>query len=369
MKRRIAILGGGNGGQAFAAYFQLQGHDVRLYDAFEDTVERINRQGEIRLVGAMEEHVPFCRASTDLGGVVEGAELIVVINPSVYHRKLAASLAPHLKPEQIIFLNPGATFGSFAFKKALSDSGYSGDVLIAESNILLFACRMQAPGTIMIGAKKDRILVSAFPANRLEEIKPVISDVIPETQFVKNVLATAIDNTNPTVHPLPTILNVGWLESGQKFSFMQQAVSPTISRYMERMDQERLAVGEALGLVRGREMFDLFQQYEAEYGVSGKNTLHEVFMACDAYTHIAGPSELRTARYIVEDVGMGLVPLVSMGELLGVDVSYSKLVITLCSKVLDLDFTRDEACRNVENLGCAGMTAEQIIRYAETGIA
>lgn len=367
MKRTIAILGGGNGGQAFAAYFKLRGHEVRLYDAFSETVERINRQGEIRLVGAMEECVEFCQASTDLGSVVEGAELIVVINPSMYHRRLAASLSPYLKPEQIIFLNPGATFGSFAFKKALRDSGYDKDVLIAESNILLFACRMQEPGTIMIGAKKDRILVSAFPANRLEEIKPIISDVIPETQFVKNVLATAIDNTNPMVHPLPTILNVGWLESGQKFSFMQQAVSPTISRYMERMDRERLAIGEALGLVRGHEMFDLFQQYEAEYGVSGKKTLHEVFMSCDAYTHIAGPSELRTARYIVEDVGMGLVPLVSMGEMLGIDVSCSKLVVELCGKVLDLDFTGDEACRNVDNLGCAGMTAEQIIRYAETG--
>lgn len=367
MKRKIAILGGGNGGQAFAAYFTLHGHDVRLYDAFQETVDRINQKGVIQLVGALEEQVDFRRASTDLGRVVDGAEIIVIINPSMYHRRIAAELAKYLKKDQIIFLNPGATFGSFSFQKALTDSGYTDDVVIAESNILLFACRLQETGKIMIGAKKDRILVSTFPADRLDSVKAVIRDVIPETQFVKNVLATAIDNTNPTVHPMPTIFNVGWLESGQKFSFMQQAVSPTLSRYMEKMDRERLAVGEALGLVQGREMFDLFQQYEAEYGVSGKETLHDVFMACDAYTHICGPTELRTARYIVEDVGMGLVPLVSVGEMLGIDMSYSKLIVDVCSKVLDLDFTSDSACRNVRNLGLEGMTAEQIVQYAETG--
>ena len=194
-----------------------------------------------------------------------------------------------------------------------------------------------------------------------------MTDLIVETQFVKNVLATGIDNTNPTVHPMPAILNVGWLESGQKFSFMQQAISPTLSKYMEKMDKERLAVGEKLGLVRDVELFDLYRQYEAEYGIYGKKTLRDVFQACSAYSQIYGPSDLHTARYITEDVGMGLVPLVSVGELVGVDVSKSKLIIDVCESVLELDLSHGDHCRNVEKLGLAGMTAEQIIRYAETG--
>ena len=367
MGRNVAIIGAGNGGQAFAAYFSLHGHRVKLYDAFQTTVDAINQKGYIELTGAMEEQVPFRCASTDMEETICDAEIIIVINPSTYHRRIAATMAPLLKNGQIVFLNPGATFGSFAFRKALDDHGCTADVIIAESNILLFACRMREIAKIFIGAKKDRILVSTFPANRLAEVKNVISDLIPETEFVKNVLSTAIDNTNPTVHPMPTVFNIGWLESGQKFSFMQQAVSPTLSRYMEGMDRERMAVGEALGLVRDVDMFDLFRQYEAEYGVYGKKTLHDVFMACDAYTHIYGPSNIRTARYIVEDVGMGLVPLVSVGEMLGIDVSCSRLVIDVCEKMLELDFSSDEACRNVNNLGLSGMTAEQIIRFAETG--
>lgn len=99
-----------------------------------------------------------------------------------------------------------------------------------------------------------------------------------------------------------------------------------------------------------------------------RGQLHDVFMACDAYTHIYGPKDIKTARYIVEDVGMGLVPLVSVGEMLGVDVSCSKLVIDVCEKVLNMDYTSDDLCRNVHNLGIAGMNAEQIIQYAQTGL-
>ena len=367
MTRRIAIIGGGNGGQAFAAYFTQHGHSVKLYDAFESTVNAINERGHIELIGGLELDVPFANAYTDMGEVVADAEIIVIINPSTFHRGIAFELAKHLKPGQIVFINPGATFGSFAFKEALDDAGYQGDVLIAESNILLFACRMRELGKVFIGAKKGRILVSAFPADKISLIEPTIRDIIPETQFVKNVLATAIDNTNPTVHPMPSVINFGWMQGGQEYSFMQQAVSPTLSDYMERMDAERIAVGRKLGLTKNVDMFDLFQQYEAEYGVYGKKTLHDVFMACDAYTYIYGPKDIKTARYIVEDVGMGLVPLVSVGEMLGVDVSCSRLVIEVCKKVLGMDYSSVNTCRNVENLGIAGMSAEQIIQYAQTG--
>jgi len=367
MRRAIAILGAGNGGQAFAAYFKFHGHQVRLYDAFSETVVAINKKGFIELTGALNEKIEFHDASVDMARVIDGAEVIIVINPSTHHRKIAAKLAKCLKPNQLIFINPGATFGSFAMKRALADYGYTDDVVIAESNVLLFACRMREIGTVFIGAKKDRILVSAFPAIHLDKIKGLITDIIPEAQFVSSVIATAIDNTNPTVHPLPAILNVGWIESGEQFSFMQKAVSPTLGRYMELMDRERIAVGEKLGLVRNVELFDLYQQYEAEYGVYGKQTLCDVFRACDAYTHIYAPTDLYTARYITEDVGMGLVPLVDVGRQIGVDVSKSKLIVDVCEAVLGLDLTHGEHCRNAESLGLAGMSAEQIIRYAQTG--
>ena len=65
---------------------------------------------------------------------------------------------------------------------------------------------------------------------------------------------------------------------------------------------------------------------------------------------------------------MGMVPFVAMGELLGMPVEKMKFVITLCEEMLNEDLTNLDYSRNLSNLGLAGMSAEQIIEYAKTGV-
>ena len=47
----IAIIGAGNGGQAFAAYLSLHGHKVRIFDVVQETVDELSRLGGIELTG------------------------------------------------------------------------------------------------------------------------------------------------------------------------------------------------------------------------------------------------------------------------------------------------------------------------------
>ena len=42
MSRKWAIIGAGNGGQAFAAYLSLKGLDIALYDVCQESIEEIN---------------------------------------------------------------------------------------------------------------------------------------------------------------------------------------------------------------------------------------------------------------------------------------------------------------------------------------
>ena len=55
MKEHWAIIGGGNGGQAFAAYLSMEGLDITLYDIFPQTVDAISKQGGIHLDGSAKE--------------------------------------------------------------------------------------------------------------------------------------------------------------------------------------------------------------------------------------------------------------------------------------------------------------------------
>ena len=91
-KKHWAILGAGNGGQAFAAYLSMRGVDISIYDNFQSTVDALNEQGGVYLEGnykrlpGQDEDRQFGKilfASTDMGKVVDGAEVIWVIVPSL----------------------------------------------------------------------------------------------------------------------------------------------------------------------------------------------------------------------------------------------------------------------------------------------
>lgn len=349
MQIKIAVIGAGNGGQAMAACFgMLEKYEVSVYDYFSETVSALNEKGEIELEGAVTGKGKIKAASTDIGEVIQNKDLIVVVNPAIYHNRLAKSMAPFLKEGQVIFLNPSNVFGAFAFKKALEDAGFHKNVTIGESNTLLYAARLIENGRVFIGGKKNRLLVSAFPACNKNTLYSLIRPAIKELQECDTVLETSMDSTNAMVHPLPAIMNVSWEESGIKFRHYIDGIGPTVGAYIEKMDAERIAVGEKLGLTLGRNLFSLLMEYKDEYNTTA-DTFSEVVKQVDAYREIYAPDTAKT-RYIYEDIPTGMVPFAALGDLLGVSVKRMKFVISLCEMMLDERLTDGSECRNLENL-------------------
>lgn len=365
-KFTYAIIGAGNGGQSMAGYLSAQGHSVRLFDFFEEPIRKINEAGNIiRVTGLYELEGKLELASNDMAEVVRGADLIFVINPSTYHSKIAAECAGYLEDGQVVFLNPGSTFGSFAFKKALEDVGCMKNIILAESNTLLFACRAVEPGLVNIGGKKDRILVAAFPATENQRVADLLVPALPEVQMADNVFVTSLDNTNPLVHPGPTLMNCNWAESGGKFLYYHEGIGETMGAFIERMDKERVAMGEKLGLKLGKNLFNMYMQYVEEYETEGE-TLSQVFKNVDAYSAIYAGNSVRT-RYIYEDVPTAIIPLVELGRILDSPVSSIRLVADMCCGILDEDFWAMDEARTMKNMGLEGMNATQLMEYANTG--
>ena len=367
MKKRLAVIGAGNGGQAMAAYFAMNNeYEVRIFDYFQEPVDVIMKQGYIELEGAVEGKGNIALASTDMGEVVKDADLIMVVNPAIYHNKIAKEMAQYIAEDQIIFLSPSSVFGAFAFKKALEDAGCNKKVTIGESNTLLFAARLVENGKVHIGGKKDRLLVSAFPACNKEKLYDIIKPVIKEMEACDTVLETSFDSTNAMVHPLPTIMNASWAESGEKFKYYWDGIGETVGNYIEAMDNERIAIAEKLGLTLGKDLFNIYMEYDIEYNAHGDN-VSQLLKNVDAYRDIYAANSVRT-RYIYEDIPTGMVPFTAMGELLGMPVEKMKLVTTLCEAMLGEDLTNCDYSRNLKNLGLEGMDAEAIKEYARTGV-
>lgn len=355
-----SVIGGGNGGQSLSAHLALLGYPVRLYDIFEETIESIRSRGGIEVSGAVNGFGELELATTDIAKAVEGADIIMVVTPAVAHREIAVHCAPYLSDGQIIFIHPGSTGGALEFAKVLRDQNCDRTVTVAESNSLLYACRSQRPGVTTIFAVKRELMVAALPTTATGQVVELLNSAFPQIYAGSNVMETSLSNPNAMMHPAPTLLNTSLVESEIDWLYYWNGITPSIGAFVEAMDEERLAVARAFGL----KMPSILQWYKEAYGVEAE-TLSEAVKKNMAYAEVKGQKTLLT-RYLLEDIPMGLVPMVYLGKMLEIDVERMETVVKLGEMLTNMNLTASG--RTLENLGLSGMTVPQIKIYLETGV-
>ncbi len=358
-KRRWAVIGGGNGGQSAAGHLGILGFPVTLYDVVQDTVDAVSRLGGVHVDGAVKGFGKVVLATTDIAAAIEGADIIMVILPALYHRSVATNLAPHVKEDQIVFVHPGATFGAFEFKQVFREQGCSEKIVIAEALSLLYACRITKPGYASIKGVKDNLKVAAIPANKTDEVLGKLQEAFPSMIAGKNVLDTSLSNLNALMHPGPTVLNVSMIESRHDWRYYWDGITPSIGRFIENMDKERIALGDLLGL----QLPPVLKMYETLYGARAE-TLTDAVKRTKAYEEVMGQKRVDT-RYVLEDIPMSLVPIVSLAKQLGAPHEMMETVCKMGSYVLNADLI--SGGRTMEKLGFDGLTVDEIVAYAETG--
>ncbi len=352
MKPRFAVLGAGNGAHAFAGDLALRGYAVRLYSKFADEIGGLQAAGGIVCEGAVNGFGALELASADIGPVVENADFILVVVPATIHAYMAQACAPYLRDGQIILLNPGRTGGALEFRNALASTGVTVRVLVAETQTLLYTCRLSGSTRVRISSIKKRVTLAAFPARDtatvVERLYPIYPQFIPAT----DVLETGLDNIGAMFHPTTTILSAGRIESGVPFEFYHD-MTPSIARYIEIMDAERLAVAQAYGVGVPSACDWLANAYD---GIVG-GTLSDRIRSNAAYRGIAAPRSLDT-RYIWEDVPTGLVPMIALGRAAGVEMPACAGLVQVACALHQRDYWVEG--RSAQRLGIDGLSMPQI---------
>lgn len=354
-----AVIGGGNGGQSLAGHLAIMGFAVRLYDIFPETIDAIRKAGGIQVEGAVTGFGNLELATTDIREALTGADIVMVVAPAVAHREIAATCAPHLVDNQVIFIHPGATGGALEFKKVLSDCNCKAAITLAEAESLLYACRCPEPGHAVIFGIKNELMVAALPAAETARLVKLFNTAFPQMYAGANVLETSLSNANAMMHPAPTLLNTSLIESDHDWLYYWDGVTPAIGGFVEGLDKERLAVADAFGL----KLPGILEWYRVHYGAVGA-TLSEAVKCNRAYAEVKGQKTLHT-RYLLEDIPTGLVPMARLGQMAGVEVPRMETVIKLGEFMIGKDLTTTG--RTLENLGLAGMTVGQVQEYMETG--
>ncbi|MFC0524694.1 NAD/NADP octopine/nopaline dehydrogenase family protein [Pontibacillus salicampi] len=351
-QKKWTIIGGGNGGQAFAGHLGMQGIDVTLYDILPSLVEAIQFQKGVKVSGELEGFGEV-KATTSLASALEGADIIMVVTPAFAHSTIAEQAAPFLKDGQVIVLNPGSTGGVLEFKQKLSEVGCSVDVILAETMSLLYACRSLEPGHVEVFGIKRDLPIAALPAQKTKEVLDLLNPYLCNFVPAKNILETSLENLNAVVHPLPSLLNAARIDSHASFLYYHEGISEKVGDLVEQLDRERMSIGEALGvpLHSAKDWLNRF------YGVRG-NTFYEAVQQNKSYSTIVGPASLKN-RYFLEDIPMGLIPIAAFADKCDVQVPIIQSVIALASSLVpDM-----HSGRNLTKLGLEGMNKHEILNY------
>jgi len=202
--------------------------------------------------------------------------------------------------------------------------------------------------------------VAALPAYLTPEILKALRPAFPQFVPGGNVLQTSLDNIGAIFHPTVTVLNAARIESTHgDFEYYLEGITPSVARVLERVDEERLAVANALGIRAHRAKEWLYQAYAS----SGAN-LYEAIQNTPGYKGVRAPARI-VHRYVTEDVPMSLVPIASLADQLGVEVPMIKSVVNLAGLMMGVDYWK--VGRTVERMGLKGLSVREIRLLAVGG--
>jgi opine dehydrogenase len=357
---RFCVIGAGHGGLAMAGHLGLMGFKVNHYNRSADKIRAVQNRKGIKIDGEIKGFGRIELACKNIKECLEGVDIVMVVIPANGHRFIAQKCAPYIKERQIVILNPGRTGGALEFFHALQEKRVEKIPFIAEAQTFLYASRAIGPAQAKIFSIKNAVPLATLPAYWIPGVVKVINRAFPQFVPGDNIFKTGFDNIGAVFHPALTILNAAWIEETHgDFEYYIQGASDSVSKVMEKLDKERQDVAAALGIKAMSARHWLYTAYSA----TGKN-LYQAIHDNPGYLGINAPARL-DHRYIDEDVPMSLVPIASIGSMLGVATPTINAIIHLACIMRGENYW--ETGRTVERLGIKGMTIREIRLLAVTG--
>ena len=374
-KDLVAILGGGNGGHAVAANLALSGFKVNFFELpqFAKSLEKVLRTKEIQIDGVSVDGVAKLNlATTDIQQAIKEAEVIFVITPAFGHKPIAELCAPFVRDGQIIVLMPGSG-GSLEFINIFKQKKVKKEITFAESCTLPHGARLKGPGHVSVLLNAVMLPTGVFPSKKTAETIPRLTRYYPVIHPARDVLEAAINNPNPIVHPVATLLSATRIEHSRgEFYLYAEGMTPAVARAYESLNQERLSICKALGY-RLYHWDNLeFKNYslgetEEECRYRILNTSMDAAFGkdgIDAGIKMKGPGHLKD-RYVTEDVPYGMVLLSTLGDLLGVPTPTHDAVIQLASIINRTDYWKTG--RGIKQLGLSKLDKNGLKKFLLEG--
>lgn len=250
--KKIAIIGGGNGGATAAADIASRGFSVSWFELpeFASNLEEAKNKGGLTFITKEgSQFVKIDTISTNLTEVMDGADVVMLAVPTNVIEEFAKLCAPHIEAGQIILINSAACAGSFRFARVAQRLGITTKFLIAETNSLAYGTRFDArKAEVNMLLRTKKLHLAAFPSSDTESVLAACRQFYEFLVPAKNVWETTLNNGNPESHTGPGLLNAGRIEySKGEFYLYKEGITEHTVNLVKAVDNERQAICKELG--------------------------------------------------------------------------------------------------------------------------
>ncbi len=355
---KIAILGGGHGAYAAAADLSEAGHAVRLWRRDAAALRPLLEAGSITLKDASgSREVPLALATANMAEALRGAELVVIPSPATAQQDIARAMAPHLVDGQVIFLPPG-TFGSYSMARQVAASGNQADLAWAETGTLPYLARKHGEREVNVTVRAIRLPSGVYPARKSAAALKVIRQAYPGVHACGDALSGALMNAGPIIHPPLMVMNAAALQHFERWDIHNEGTQRAVRDVTDRLDQERIAVREALG--HSGPHYPLADHYNNDQWMYG-DAHRQLVKSGDWREQI----DLYSHRYITEDTELGLAFLASVARYAGVDAPIAHGLLAIVGGFLGRDLRGGP--RTLEALGLSSLTPARLQQRLHDG--
>jgi opine dehydrogenase len=327
------IIGAGHGGQALAAYIRYLGNQTVLYNRTKMVIDQIRAYGGVELQGMINTKVSGLIVTSSLKEALELSEIIMICIPAHAHQDIAINMAPYLKDHHIIVINPGRTLGASMFAKHLREAGFTLDIPIIETDTFVLTSRKIRPGISQVYSRKKVVQVAGLTPAQTEIAHAKLIHSFPMMKKAESMVVTSLNNLGMIFHPFAALMNIARIENEESYLHYKEGITPSIAKFLEKLDEERLALARFFGV----ELHSAQQWLGDVYGVSG-NSLYDTLQNTKQYDEIIAPTDVNT-RYVFEDIPTGIVPFLELSKLAKTPNTHLQLVLDLANMIYGIDFT------------------------------
>ncbi|NTE89362.1 NAD/NADP octopine/nopaline dehydrogenase family protein [Agrobacterium rubi] len=325
----VGIAGAGAIAMGYTALLISRGHKASVWSPSGASTANLRGGQPLKVSGAIEgEFLPgVCQNAKELAL----ADVIVLALPAYGQRFVIDALVLHLEARHTVIISGHLSFAALYLCKRLAERGLQ--IPIAAWSTTALTCKAQSHNEVRVGALRKNVKVAVVPVAMAQRGVDICVNLFGENFTLQDdILTITLSNLNPQSHLAIALCNLTRLERGEVWA-QRENITPTVGRFIEALDLERLSLAAAFGKTVGT----VLDHYRTSFGLTGQSVFEISAQQVRRGIDVAGPKTI-DSRYVLEDVPFGLVPLLYLADNIGIDMPLHRGGVVILSSCYGRNF-------------------------------